>query len=92
CTVFVAVFVAVYLIVIAPSLFAEVLFDGALAASLYRRVGAPPEDHWAWTVFRRTYLLLAILLLFFGVAGYAMQYAVPEAHTLGQVLRMVGRS
>lgn len=80
-----------YVIYIAPGLLAEILVDGALLAGLYRRVKRIDERHWLRAAVRRTVLPAALVALFFSVAGFAMHHAVPNAHTMGDVLQHVTR-
>lgn len=80
-----------YIIYIAPSLLAEILVDGALVAGLYRRVKRIEERHWLRAAIRRTVLPAVLVALFFSVAGFAMHQAVPNAHTMGDVLQHVTR-
>ncbi len=74
-----------YIIYIAPALLAEILVDGALVAGLYRRVKHIDQRHWLRAAVRQTLLPAFLVALCFTVAGYALQKAVPEANTLGQV-------
>lgn len=81
-----------YIIYIAPALLAEILVDGALVAGLYRRVKRIEQRHWLRAAVRRTLLPALIVALFLTVAGYALQQAFPEAHTMGEVWNHVMRS
>lgn len=76
---------SVYLIYIAPALLAEILVDGALVAGLYKRVKKIEQRHWLRAAVRRTVLPAVLAVIFFTVAGYAMQKAVPAAHSIGDV-------
>jgi len=81
-----------YIIYIAPALLAEILIDGALVAGLYRRVKHIEQRHWLRAAVRRTVLPAILVALVLTVAGYALQKAVPEAHTMGEVLtHLLGR-
>jgi len=81
-----------YIIYIAPALLAEILVDGALVAGLYRRVKRIEQRHWLRAAVRRTLLPALLVALFFSVAGYALQKAIPEAHTIGEIWNHVVRS
>jgi hypothetical protein len=70
----------------APVLFAELLVDGVLAASLYRRLRGLETRHWLETALRRTLWPFALTALVFAVGGWAMQLYAPEAHSIGQVV------
>jgi hypothetical protein len=78
---------SVYVVWVAPALLAEVLVDGLLVAGLYKRVRRVERRHWLRAALRRTLVPLALCVLFFGAAGYAMQRAVPEARTVGEFWR-----
>ena len=80
-----------YLIYIAPVLLAELLVDGVLVAGLYRRVKGVEQRHWLRAAVRQTVLPALLVALFFTLAGYALQRAVPEAHTIGEVWSNVRR-
>ena len=87
-----ALFVAIvacaslWIVYIAPALFAELLFDGVLAAGLYRRVRHSDRRHWLETAVKRTLVPFALTLLGLVVFGALAQTWIPGAHTLGEVL------
>jgi len=70
----------------APVLFAELLIDGALSASLYRRLRGLDTQHWLETAVRRTIWPFLITALVLGVAGKAMQLYAPGAKSIGDVI------
>lgn len=70
----------------APVLFAELLVDGVLAASLYRRLRGLETRHWLETALRRTFWPFALTALMVSSCGWAMQLYAPEAHAIGQVI------
>jgi hypothetical protein len=70
----------------APMLFAELLVDGVLAASLYRRLRGLKTRHWLETALRRTFWPFAFTALMVAGSAWAMQLYAPEAHTIGQVI------
>ena len=76
---------SLYIIWIAPALLAEILIDGALAAGLYQRVKRVQGRHWLRAAVRRTVLPAVLALIFFTTAGYLLQRAIPNAHTMGEV-------
>ena len=76
---------SLYIIYIAPVLLAEILVDGVLVSVLYRRVKGAEQKYWLQTAIKRTLLPAILAALFFSVAGYAMQKAVPKAHSIGEV-------
>ncbi len=80
---------SLYVVYIAPVLLAEILVDGVLVAGLYKRVKRIEQRHWLRAAVRRTILPALLVALFFAVAGYALQSAVPEARKMGDVWREV---
>lgn len=85
-------FASLYIVYLAPALFAELLVDGALSASLYRRMRGLQTRHWLESAVRRTALSFAVTALTLGAIGYAFQWYAPQAHTLGEVLKQSGMS
>ncbi|MDP2784622.1 MAG: hypothetical protein Q8O38_08525 [Sulfurimicrobium sp.] len=75
-----------WVVYIAPALFAELLVDGVLAASLYRRLRGLETRHWLETALRRTFWPFVLTALMVAGCGWAMQLYSPEAHTIGQVI------
>lgn len=80
-----------YVIYIAPALLAEILVDGALVAGLYKRMKHIEQRHWLRGAVRRTLVPALLVALFFTIAGYALQKAIPEAHTMGDIWNHVMR-
>ena len=80
-------FAALYIVYMAPALFAELLVDGVLSASLYRRLRGLETRHWLESAVRRTVLPFAVTALALGGVGYAFQSYAPEADSLGEVLQ-----
>ena len=74
-----------YIIYIAPGLLAEILIDGALIAGLYKRVQQLEQRNWLRTAVRRTLLPAVLAVIFFTIAGAALQKAAPEARSMGEV-------
>jgi hypothetical protein len=74
-----------YVIYIAPALLAEILVDGALMAGLYKRVKHIEPGNWLRSAIRRTLLPAILVAVFFTVAGYALQKAIPTAQSIGDV-------
>jgi uncharacterized membrane protein YgcG len=70
----------------APTLFAELMLDGLLAAGLYRRLKHAPPAQWLETALRRTaWPFVATCLLVVG-GGFVLQALAPGADTLGEAL------
>ena len=76
---------SLYIVYIAPALLAEILVDGVLVVGLYRRVKRIEQRHWLRAAVRRTLFPALLVAMLFTAAGYAMQKAVPEAHSIGDV-------
>jgi len=70
----------------APMLFAEILVDALLAASLYRRLRRLGARHWMSSALKRTWIPFVLTTLVVAGAGWAMQAHVPEARSLGEVI------
>jgi hypothetical protein len=77
---------SLYVVYLAPSLFAEILFDGALSYSLYRHLRGVGSSHWMGTALRRTLLPFGITAVFLCVVGFAMATYAPGARTVGEVM------
>jgi hypothetical protein len=79
-----------YVVYMAPVLLAEVALDAALVSAMYRRLHRRDVGHWIGAVLRRTWLPALVLTLFMTLLGFALQRAVPEARSIGDVLRVMG--
>ena len=79
------IFAALYIVYIAPVLLAEILVDGVLIAGLYKRVKGIEQRYWLKTAVKRTILPAALVIILFTIAGFALQSAVPEARSIGEV-------
>jgi hypothetical protein len=82
---------SLYVVYTAPVLFAELLLDGALAATLFRRLRGLATQHWIETAVNRTALPFVLTAIFLGLCGAAMQAYAPGAHSLGEVLQHAAR-
>jgi hypothetical protein len=81
-----ALFALVYVVYAAPLLLAEVALDAALVAGVYRKLRRQDTKHWLQSAVQRTWLpALATSLLLMGV-GFAAQWAVPTAQSIGDVV------
>lgn len=85
-------FAALYIVYLAPALFAELLVDGALSASLYRRMRGLQTRHWLESAVRRTWVPFAVTAVSLSAVGYALQWHAPQAHTLGDVVKQTRSS
>jgi len=79
----------VYVIFIAPTLFAELLIDSAVVGGLYKHVDLAERSYWLKTALRKTAIPAAIVLILLTIAGAVMQAAVPEAITAGDFFHAV---
>lgn len=70
----------------APVLFAELLVDGVLAASLYRRLRGVEASHWLETALRRTFWPFLVTALIAAAVGWVLQQYQPSARTIGDVM------
>lgn len=84
-----AVVAAFWIVWIAPTLFAELTLDAALATGLYQRLKKIEGDHWLRTAMRRTVWPFVGVALLFTVAGAAMHAYSPQAKSIGQVIRQM---
>lgn len=76
----------------APLLFAELLVDGVLAVSLYKRLRGLEARHWLETAVRRTAAPFCITAILLVGAGLTMQHYAPNAHTLAQAFSQLRTS
>lgn len=75
-----------YVVYIAPVLFAELLIDGALSYTLYRRWRGVDHQHWLTTALRRTMLPFGLTAVFLALVGVAMAAYAPGARSIGEVM------
>jgi hypothetical protein len=77
---------SLYVIYIAPILFAELLVDGALSYALYRHLRGKDSSHWLATACRRTVLPFGATAIFLAIVGAAMSAYAPGARSVGEVV------
>lgn len=82
-----ALIASVWVIYEAPTLMAELLLDGVVAAGLYRRLRRVERRYWLSTAVRRTVLPFAVVTCLYVLAGWGMQSYAPEAKSAGEVWR-----
>ena len=80
------IFSSLFMIYSAPMLFAELLVDGVLSASLYRRLRGLETRHWLETAMRRTAMPFALTAIIVSASGWAMTLYAPGAHSIGEVI------
>jgi hypothetical protein len=79
-------FSSFFVIYTAPLLFAELLVDGVLAASLYRGLRDVDRRHWLESALRRTFWPFVLTTALVTAIGWGMGQYAPEAHSIGEVL------
>ncbi|MBI5262715.1 MAG: hypothetical protein HY852_12965 [Bradyrhizobium sp.] len=79
-------FSSLFMIYSAPALFAELLVDGVLSASLYRRLRGLETRHWLETALRRTALPFALTAVIVSASGWGMALYAPGAHSIADVI------
>lgn len=77
----------VYVVYVAPVLLAEVALDAALVTGIYRKLRQEDVRHWLDSAFRRTWLPAVIAAVCLYAAGAAFQWAMPDARSIGDVVR-----
>jgi hypothetical protein len=85
-------FASLYVVWAAPVLFAELLVDGVLSCSLYRRLRTVERRHWLKSALRRTLLPFCITAAVVAGVGAALAAHAPGATTLGEALRATAAS
>lgn len=77
---------SLFMIYSAPALFAELLVDGVLSATLYRRLRGFETRHWLETAVRRTAWPFLAAALIASASGWGMKLYAPEAKTIRDVV------
>lgn len=80
---------SLYVIYLAPALFAELLFDGVLSYSLYRHLRHTERQHWLSTAMHRTAIPFGITAIFLCAIGAAMMAYAPGSRSIGEVIKHV---
>jgi hypothetical protein len=84
-----ALIAILYVVYAAPLLLAEVALDGAVVATLYRRMRRADSAHWESTTLRRTWLPAVVLVASATIAGFAFERIAPDARSIGGVIREI---
>lgn len=77
---------SLFIVYSAPVLFAELLVDGVLSASLYHRLRGLETRHWLETAIRRTawpFLLSAFIV---SVIAWLISIYIPGTHSIGDII------
>lgn len=80
---------SLFVIYSAPALFAELIVDGLLSASLVRKLRGVETRHWLGTALRKTALPFFLTAVVVCASGWALSRLVPGAHSIGQVIAQV---
>ena len=76
---------SLYVIHVAPALFAEAIVDGALSYALLRRLKKQESRHWLSGTVRHTALPFVATAIFLTVLAAGMTAYTPGAHSIGEV-------
>jgi hypothetical protein len=76
---------SIYIIAIAPALFAELMLDGVLGVLLYHRMENIDQHFWIESAVMRTSFPFIWIALIFVVSGAIFQCYAPEAASIGGV-------
>lgn len=79
-------FCALFVVYAAPVLFAELLVDGLLSASLYRRLRGIDRHHWLETALRRTVWPFVFAAISVVAIGLVLSHYTPGARTIGEAI------
>ena len=82
-----AAIAALYVVYYAPVLLAEIALDAALVTGIYRRLRKQDTGHWLGSAIRHTWKPALVIAACFFVVGVVVQWAMPTARTIGDVLR-----
>lgn len=77
---------SLYLVWLAPTLFADLLVDGALSAGLYHRLRELQTRRLITTAIRNTAWPFAVTALAVASIAWSMALYAPDAHSIGDVL------
>ena len=80
---------AIFVVQAAPVLFAELIVDGVLSASLYRRLRRLQEGFWMAPALRHTFVPFLLTALLVSLAGWELARHAPGAHTIGEALALM---
>ena len=81
---------SLYVVYVAPTLFAELLVDGVLSYTLYRHLHKVETHFWLSTAFKRTVFPFLLTAIFLSIIGAAMAHYAPSARSIGEVIHYSG--
>ena len=73
----------------APTLMAELTLDSVVSLQVYHRIRRSDAQPYLYTFWRNTRLPLLFLAIVIVGGAWLLQHIVPEANTLGEMLRLV---
>jgi len=76
----------------APTLMAELTLDSLVSLQVYHRIRRSDAQPYLYTFWRRTRFSLFFVVFVFVGGGCLLQHLVPEAHTLGDAIRIIMHS
>ncbi len=77
---------SLYVVYIAPVLFAELLVDGALSYALFRHLRSEDRPHWVASALRHTLVPFMVTGVLLAAVGAGMSVYAPGAKSVGQVV------
>lgn len=77
----------IYVVYYAPVLLAEIALDAALVTGIYRRLRKQDARHWLGSAIGHTWKPAVAIMVCLFVFGTVIQWAMPSARTIGDVLR-----
>jgi len=80
---------AIHLVWIAPEMLTDAAFGAMLAAGAIPGLRRVREGGWGSAVLRRTWPVLAVVLVVAWIAGWAFNHYFPGLRTLGEAWRML---
>ena len=82
-----ALIAVAFVVYSAPVLLTEVALDAGVMSGVYRSVRRHDDGNWVGAVWRRTWIPALVVIVCVSAAGYLLQLAVPDARSIGGVLR-----
>lgn len=73
----------------APILFSELLVDGMLSASLYKRLKGIDRYHWLESAIKRTFWPFFWVAVTFMIVGVSIEHFMPNIHSIGELLQII---
>lgn len=75
---------AVWAVVSAPTIIAEVFLDAALTGLFYHRLKNAEPRHWLGTAVRRTWIPVLLVAVLMSVGGAVLQARLPHVRSIGE--------